>query len=225
MNIIRLIGDNISMYCEAFGVPPPTITWFKGTDPVIFSSHFITSTNNTTEYITSSQLNISLISFNDSSDYYCVATNVLVSLQSTNSSRGTLTVHSEFIIVSTNLLSLSPLVPVIIADSPTDTVVNVTDVIQFTCIATGVPVPTIEWSTTPHISINDRSDINIESSDASGSVTSMLRFDSIRDTDDVRYTCTASNRPGESGSPIVSVSSSFNVTVQSKYYPLLLIDY
>ena len=95
MSIVRLIRDNVSMNCEAFGVPPPNITWFKGTDPLDLSSPLITSTSNTIGHITSSEINITLLSFSDDSDYYCTATNVLVSVQTTRSAVANLTVHSK----------------------------------------------------------------------------------------------------------------------------------
>ena len=95
MSIIRLIRDNVSMSCEAFGVPPPSITWFKGTDHLDLSSPLIRSANTTIGHITSSEINITLISFSDDSDYHCTATNVLVSVQTTRSGVANLTVHSK----------------------------------------------------------------------------------------------------------------------------------
>ena len=108
----------------------------------------------------------------------------------------------------------------IITDSNNDAVVNETDTVQFSCTANGLPEPSFVWSTLHDIDINDRSDVKIanttSSESGSVSVRSVLTFDTIKETDATRYTCTASNRPGGDGGHLVSVSASFNVTVQSE---------
>ena len=106
--------------------------------------------------------------------------------------------------------------PVIITSSPDNSTVNETDTVDFVCIAKGLPAPSIVWRTDQgHINIS--SDININTTiqqilEGPTITRSVLTFNAIKDTDAVTYTCTASNVPAGN---VVSVSSSFSVTVQS----------
>lgn len=98
--------------------------------------------------------------------------------------------------------------PTMILDSPEDTIADIGDSQTFTCIATGVPLPTITWS-------KDGSPldpgVNITvTTNGTQSITSMLVFNSFLLSDAGQYSCNASNEV--SGSDV----REFNLTLEGK---------
>ena len=82
------------MSCTAYGVPTPSISWYKDELPIdLFSSTIYN--NNTETYVSSSRLLLMSLNFSDVANYSCTATNYLVSTQSSNSSTAQLIVHSK----------------------------------------------------------------------------------------------------------------------------------
>ena len=108
--------------------------------------------------------------------------------------------------------------PVILLDSPSDSVVNETDAVEFSCVAEGLPAPLFTWSTPQqaNLSLEDFVQISNTVNPSAGAtrVESVLRFPSIEDSSANNYTCTANNTPREREE---SVSASFNIIVQSEY--------
>ncbi|XP_054077069.1 hemicentin-2 isoform X2 [Rissa tridactyla] len=60
-------GEAVSLQCNATGVPPPTVTWAKGTEPISLSPRYHLDPNGT--------LLISSSSPGDAGTYFCTATN------------------------------------------------------------------------------------------------------------------------------------------------------
>ena len=116
-------------------------------------------------------------------------------------------------------------VPVELRQFPTNTTVNETDLVELACEAFGLPQPSFIWSTPTNTNLNDRAQVdpnlsirfNISRSGSTGGYTvqSILRFESIKDTDGGKYICTTSNEPKATLNS--TDTASFNIVVQSKH--------
>jgi len=62
----------------------------------------------------------------------------------------------------------------------------------FTCTATGIPLPTITWSSDSRNSIEATGDIIMDAD----TIVSMLTLSNLQDSDFENYTCTATNMFG-----------------------------
>lgn len=92
---VQLIGENVTLLCSAYAVPAPNITWLKNRVLIDLNLQAITTVFNTKGHVTNSQLTILSLNFSDTGEYSCMASNNLVSIQTTNSSIATLTVNSK----------------------------------------------------------------------------------------------------------------------------------
>jgi hypothetical protein len=199
VNNTKLVGDNVTMSCSAYGIPVPSITWLKDGVPITDPS----SVTSISGRISSTRLLLASLNFSDVAGYSCIASNNLVSLQTTNSSTATLTIH----------------MPVIITGSPMNDTVNETDTVSYTCAARGLPSPSFMWSASDGRDLTSRDDISINTTMTSQLIgptqtISVLTFNSIRDSDATQYTCTAYNVPANIST--VTVSSSFSIVVQTR---------
>lgn len=69
------VGHRIDIPCSAQGVPPPTVTWFKGRNTMLIDGRqYISSPDGT--------LTISKVQLSDSGIYKCVASNIVGSDES-----------------------------------------------------------------------------------------------------------------------------------------------
>ena len=94
-DFVRLIGENVTFSCDVFGIPTPSLSWLKDGQPLDTTTPTTSVVFNATDYINSSRLTLSSLTFNDSGEYSCSASNDLVSVESDVSSNGTLTVNSK----------------------------------------------------------------------------------------------------------------------------------
>ena len=92
---VQLIGENVTILCSAYAVPAPNITWLKNRVPIDLNIQAVTAVYSTESHVTNSQLTILSLNFSDTGEYSCMASNNLVSVQTTNSSVATLTVNSK----------------------------------------------------------------------------------------------------------------------------------
>ena len=92
-NITQLVGDNVTLFCSARAVPPPSIVWQKDGVPLPSDDEMVTS--NVVGVNMSSSLFLSLLQFSDTAGYSCMASNELVSVQSSTSAIAFLTVNGK----------------------------------------------------------------------------------------------------------------------------------
>ena len=118
--------------------------------------------------------------------------------------------------------------PVVILESPSNSIVNESDTIQYKCVAEGLPIPSITWSTPQIVDLLAIDSVTItDNTNGASLIESTLTFTSIMDIDANNYTCTASNTPRDN---TVIVNESFSITVQSEYnsniyQPLCIVIY
>ena len=79
-----------------------------------------------------------------------------------------------------------------IKEGPTDTTGTLGGSVLFTCTATGIPLPTITWSSASRSSIEATGDMVINGTTRQ----STLTLSNLQDDDFNKYTCTASNMVG-----------------------------
>lgn len=222
---VLVIGDSVQLNCSSFAVPLPNITWLMNGSVLDLSMSVQVSSTIEGQFNTFSELTLSQLSFNNTGSYSCMATNELASVQSSTSSSALIIVNSKYCLCYYGIVMFilsDTLVPVVILESPVDSVVNETDTVMYSCVAKGLPTPTIIWSTPLQsnlASINDPTIIVSESVDRqppeASTVESRLQFTSIMDSDATSYTCSASNVPGDDGN-VVTVNNTFSITVQSE---------
>lgn len=104
-----------------------------------------------------------------------------------------------------------------LTEFPSDTTVNSTEAVSFTCSASGIPLPDISWFKDD--SPLDSSANITQSTNGTSSVTSVLVLGDLVLTDAGVYRCNASHPI--SGNDI----RDFNLTIQSKNFPLPLRPY
>ena len=86
-----IAGGNASFVCTVEASPTPNITWLvNGTVVDVDSEGSVTNTTSGT--MTNSTLTLTLLDFNDTGNYSCMASNFLVELRSDTSEEETLSV-------------------------------------------------------------------------------------------------------------------------------------
>ena len=93
--------------------------------------------------------------------------------------------------------------------SPEDAVNQYGESSQFTCTATGVPLPTITWLR-DNTALSDGIDYTTSSTDDGSLVTSTLSVLNLVFSDTGNFSCSASNSEG-------TVTSEFTLTVEGIY--------
>lgn len=143
-------GSLVTLSCEARGVPPPTLTWFKEGQPLSLHRNLLLDGQET-------RLQLPDVAPSDAGLYSCVASNQAGSSTKTFN----LTVlgnHTETWSKTevshqqcSNLLILSPEPPKMSSsNSPEELTIAVNSPLELECSATGVPPPTLTWLKDSH---------------------------------------------------------------------------
>ena len=77
-NVIE--GDPFHAECHTWGYPQVTVTWYRGSHPVVAEAGRVTLRNGSVD---NSTLRIEDVRYDDTADYTCVATNPLGSVNTT----------------------------------------------------------------------------------------------------------------------------------------------
>ncbi|XP_055017752.1 hemicentin-1 [Boleophthalmus pectinirostris] len=112
-------GSLVTLTCEARGVPPPSLTWFKDGQPLSLHRNLLLDGQET-------RLQLPNVAPADAGLYSCVASN-----QVGSSTKGF------------NLTVLEP--PQISSSSPEELMLAVNSVLELQCSAVGNPPPTLSW--------------------------------------------------------------------------------
>lgn len=99
----RIVGENVSLSCQSFAIPAPLITWLKDGVSLDLSTASLDVSFTAGMNTNASTLFLGALNFSDSAQYSCRAENNLVSIQSTTSASGMLTVNCELISLLTIL--------------------------------------------------------------------------------------------------------------------------
>ncbi|XP_076126836.1 hemicentin-1 [Alosa pseudoharengus] len=113
-------GSQVTLTCEARGVPPPTLTWLKDGQPLSLQRNLLLDGQET-------RLQLPLVGLADAGLYSCVASNQAGS--------------------STKTFNLTVLEPPRISgsSSPEEMLVAVDSVLELECVAEGLPPPSLSW--------------------------------------------------------------------------------
>ena len=97
-NTIELFANTSALFCSSFGSPIPDIDWLKDGNELALPDPYVAATNGQeqAEFISTSYLRFSNLSFVNAGEYIGRASNQLDSLQRTNSSIAHLTVNREY---------------------------------------------------------------------------------------------------------------------------------
>ncbi|CAG5863670.1 unnamed protein product [Menidia menidia] len=120
-NVTVIVNVQTTLFCEATGIPKPTVSWQK-------NGRIINTDQNQNMYrlLSSGSLVIIAPSVEDTAVYRCVVSNEAGS--------------------DDRSINLTVIVPPSIADEPTELVVSRLSPVVIACTASGVPQPTIHWS-------------------------------------------------------------------------------
>ncbi|KAM9324527.1 hemicentin-1 [Gastrophryne carolinensis] len=165
------VNDNVVLPCEVKSVPPPFITWAK-------EKQLISPFSQRHSILPSGSMEILRVKVTDAGLYTCAATNIAGNV--------------------TQLIKLSVYEPPRIQQGPQVIKINVKQSFDISCVAHGIPAPTITWL----------KDGGMLSTDFT------FRVHSAKPEDAGMYTCIASNLVGE---------DSANVTVQVQAPPSLTV--
>ena len=213
-NIIE--GNNITITCEATGIPLPTIVWTVN-GRVLMSDSVNTTTGNGVVLRVTDTLTIMNVSREHTGVYTCSANNSVGS----DNSNITITVQCKFLlrvfivhmIHTLKLTYLCLVQPEITDDIPDhDVIENETNSVTFTCEAIGEPSPTISWYFND-VTIITTDKYTISAAGVSGRVESSLQIINPEISDAGTYTCHAENVVGsDNSSEILTVNGKLHIT-------------
>ncbi|XP_034265503.1 hemicentin-1 isoform X1 [Pantherophis guttatus] len=167
--INETISNPITLTCDATGIPPPAITWFKNGKPLENSA-----THKLLILSGGNKLQIARPDYSDNGNYSCIASNVEGKAQ-------------KFYVLSVEI-------PPVIAGSemPSEVSGILGENIQLSCEASGIPTPVIQWlKDGKPISSDESQRISVA---PNGSLLNI--FDTLA-SDGGKYTCVATNPVGE----------------------------
>uniref|UniRef100_A0A8C9R6U4 Hemicentin-1 n=1 Tax=Scleropages formosus TaxID=113540 RepID=A0A8C9R6U4_SCLFO len=165
--VTEIISNPVTFACDATGIPPPSVTWLKNSQPIenaeSLEMHILSGGN---------KLQIARLQLSDSGTYTCVASNVEGKAQKN--------------------YHLDIQVPPSIAGSelPSEVSVLVNDSVQLVCHAQGTPTPTIQWLKDGE-AVMSSENLRISPDGTTLSITETLT------SHIGKYTCVATNTAGE----------------------------
>ena len=143
--VIVEVRNTTTIICEAFGYPPPMITWSKSNEPLSDRVSVSDSVSVPTGYGNVTRVSVNLTITNifreDRGVYKCFANN------SIGSDNCTVTVEGLYawIYVTSNYINFTFIVIPDIILQLFDVAENQTNAVEFICQAVGEPVPNIVW--------------------------------------------------------------------------------
>ncbi|NXF12445.1 HMCN1 protein, partial [Smithornis capensis] len=169
------ISNPVTFVCDATGIPPPTLVWFKNGKP-------IENSDSPEVHIFSggSKLQIAHSQLLDSGTYTCIATNIEGKAQ------------------KTYVLSIQVPPAIVGSEMPSEVSVLLGQSIQLVCSARGVPTPDLQWLKDGKTVASDdlqrirQAKIRLVTPDGS-----TLNISRALPSDTGKYTCVATNPAGE----------------------------
>ncbi|XP_065905338.1 hemicentin-1-like isoform X4 [Dysidea avara] len=158
-----MLSGSVMFTCTATGIPLPTITWMDQDGNIVGTAMVIDG-----DTVRKSKLTLSNLQHEDFDNYTCTATNLFGSDD------------------ATVLLEMVPA----ITQGPIDTPGVLGGSVMFTCIAAGIPLPTITWMDENIILMGSYMIIN------GTTIQSTLTLSNLQAEDFDNYTCTATNMFG-----------------------------
>ncbi|XP_056415340.1 roundabout homolog 1 isoform X3 [Hyla sarda] len=187
------LGRTVTFQCEATGNPQPAIFWQKeGSQNLLFSYQPPLSSSRFSVSQTG-DLTIVNVQKSDVGYYICQTLNVA----------GSITTKAYLEV--TDVVADRP--PPVIRQGPQNQTVAVDGTLLLSCVATGIPVPTIHWR-------KDGSLVNTQESRIKQLDTGALQIRYAKLSDTGRYTCTASTPSGEASWSAYIEVQEFGVPVQ-----------
>ena len=95
--IIGIVEESTVISCLFFGSPVPDIVWFKDSQPLNLSNPSLSVISGEEGFTRNSTLVFSNLSFSDDGTYMCQGRNMLVNLQTTDSSDIILVINRELL--------------------------------------------------------------------------------------------------------------------------------
>ncbi|XP_078604169.1 hemicentin-1-like isoform X2 [Branchiostoma floridae x Branchiostoma japonicum] len=186
ITLTPLESEDVSIACQATGVPAPVFVWLKNDRSWPVGDSRVTTEVETTldsggQSSVSNYITIRNVKVGDTAIYKCIAR---------NSAGESHKVFNISVIVKPQISGLEP---------PSPMIVQVGTSLSLECISNGVPAPTVQW----------RKDGALLSSDGRLTLLSrgqLLNIDTAIQNDEGLYTCTASNEGGQA-------SRDFRVTI------------
>lgn len=120
IHVVAYVGTEVLFRCRATGLPPPRISWRKGSIPV--SSLDL----DRMQILPNGDLRVENITEDDNDVYTCIATNFVGPME-------------------TKEARLAVIVPVSVSVSPNNATVSPGDDVKITCSSRGTPRPIVEW--------------------------------------------------------------------------------
>ncbi|XP_068547343.1 hemicentin-1 isoform X4 [Anas acuta] len=163
------IGNPITFVCDATGIPPPKLAWFKNGKPLENSDspevHILSG---------GSKLQIARSQLLDSGTYTCIASNIEGKAQ------------------KSYVLSIQVPPNIVGSEMPSEVSVLLGESIQLVCDASGVPTPVMQWlKDGKTVASDDLQRIRVT---PDGSTLTIFR---ALTSDTGKYTCVATNPAGE----------------------------
>ncbi|RCN41236.1 hypothetical protein ANCCAN_12803 [Ancylostoma caninum] len=163
---IKAIGETVTLFCEASGNPPPSLSWTKGGQPIINSVEGVRIS------LKGTRLDIPHMERSDVGDYTCNAHNEAGSAEAT--------IHVDVLvppIIARNNIDMSPRLPT-------------GQTLMLICDAAGKPQPELKWYVNDTEITSSTEDIEL------GNTGKYIKITNITLQDKGVYTCIASNVAG-----------------------------
>ncbi|KAF7658577.1 hypothetical protein LDENG_00010770 [Lucifuga dentata] len=164
--VLVAVGGDATLECQATGIPPPLVQWYKG-ELEVGSAPFVD------QDVHRGTLQIRGVQEVDAGQYSCVATS------SAGSSSGTVILE----------VGAGPL----FSEAPADTTANVGENITLACVARGFPRPTVTWRRQDSRQSFTRADSHSRTMQLENG---HLRIQSVWLDDEGLYICEAKNQFG-----------------------------